>query len=275
MTSSIPVKNVINSPVSSIPFNSQIQLILQWAKLGKSKYVCVANVHMLMEAYWQEKFASVLHKADLVTPDGMPLVWMLRLLGENSQDRVAGMEILLELSEKASAQKFSVFFLGSQQSILDQMKAKLTEQFPNLEIAGMEPLPFRPLTESEDQALIKKVNESGAGLVFVSLGCPKQEYWMAEHKDKIQAVMIGLGGAFPVYAGIQKWAPRWVRESGLEWLYRLIQEPGRLWNRYSKTIPPFMWLAFKQLVAEYSFSLRTRLNYKLSALKGSADDLAM
>ncbi|MCA1994329.1 MAG: WecB/TagA/CpsF family glycosyltransferase, partial [Coleofasciculus sp. S288] len=110
-------------------------------------------------------------------------------------------------------------------------------------------LPFRPLTQEEDEALIQKINESGAGLVFVSLGCPKQEYWMAQHKDKIQAVMLGVGGVFPVYAGIHKNAPRRVKEFGLEWLYRLVQEPRRLWGRYSKTIPPFIWLALKQLLA--------------------------
>jgi N-acetylglucosaminyldiphosphoundecaprenol N-acetyl-beta-D-mannosaminyltransferase len=120
----------------------------------------------------------------------------------------------------------------------------------------MEPLPFRPLTQAEDEALIQKIHESGAGLVFVSLGCPKQEYWMAQHKNKIQAVMLGVGGVFPVYAGLHKRAPRRVREWGLEWLYRLIQEPRRLWKRYFETIPPFMWLAIKQLLTKSSTNFR-------------------
>lgn len=275
MSGAVSVKNIIGSPVSAIPFDTQIQLIIKWATLRLSKYVCVANVHMLMEAHWQDKLASVLNDADLVTPDGMPLVWMLKLMGEASQDRVAGMELMLALCKKASAQNVSVFFVGSQQAILDQMKARFDREFPNLKIAGMEPLPFRPLTKEEDEALIKKINESGAGLVLVSLGCPKQEYWMAEHKGRIQGVMIGLGGVFPVYAGIQKWAPRWVRESGFEWLYRLVQEPGRLWNRYSKTIPPFLWLAAKQLLKEYSVNLKARISYKLNEFNESLDDLAM
>ncbi len=275
MSGAVFVKNIIGFPVSAIPFDTQIQLIIKWATLRLSKYVCVANVHMLMEAHWQDKLASVLNDADLVTPDGMPLVWMLKLMGEASQDRVAGMELMLALCKKASAQNVSVFFVGSQQAILDQMKARFDREFPNLKIAGMEPLPFRPLTKEEDEALIKKINDSGAGLVFVSLGCPKQEYWMAEHKGKIQGVTIGLGGVFPVYAGIQKWAPRWVRESGFEWLYRLVQEPGRLWNRYSKTIPPFLWLAAKQLLKEYSVNLKARLSYKLNEFNESLDDLAM
>jgi N-acetylglucosaminyldiphosphoundecaprenol N-acetyl-beta-D-mannosaminyltransferase len=113
----------------------------------------------------------------------------------------------------------------------------------------MEPLPFRPLTQAEDNAIIQKIHDSGAGIVLVSLGCPKQEYWMNQHKDKIQAVMVGLGGVFPVYAGIHKRAPLWIRNLGLEWFYRLIQEPRRLWKRYRTTIPPFIWLAFRQLLS--------------------------
>jgi N-acetylglucosaminyldiphosphoundecaprenol N-acetyl-beta-D-mannosaminyltransferase len=112
----------------------------------------------------------------------------------------------------------------------------------------MEPLPFRRLNPQEDAAIVEKINHSGAGIVFVSLGCPKQESWMSEHQGKINTVMIGLGGVFPIYAGLHKWAPLWVRRLGLEWLYRLLQEPRRLWKRYYQTIPPFIYLALKQLL---------------------------
>jgi N-acetylglucosaminyldiphosphoundecaprenol N-acetyl-beta-D-mannosaminyltransferase len=130
------------------------------------------------------------------------------------------------------------------------MRQRLEREFPNLKIAGMEPLPFSPLSLTEDAALIQKINQSGAGLVLVCLGCPKQEYWMLEHRNKIQAVMLGLGAVFPLYAGLHKRAPQYIRESGLEWLYRLIQEPRRLWHRYGKTIPPFMWLSLQQLLTQ-------------------------
>ena len=244
----LPTRKVLDFPITALCLNEQIQTILEWASEHKSKTVCVANVHMLMEAYWNPDFAGVLKNADIVTPDGMPLVWMMKKLGATSQDRVAGLDILASVCESAPKKNVSVFFLGSQKQILSGMRSKLEKEYPELNIAAMEPLPFRPLTESEDEALIKKINESGAGIVFVSLGCPKQEKWIAEHKDKIHAVMIGLGGAFPVYAGLQKRAPRIVRESGFEWLYRWLQEPRRLWGRYTKTIPPFMWLAMKQLI---------------------------
>ena len=244
----LPTKVVLDFPITALRLNYQAETIVQWAKAGESKTVCVANVHMLMEAYWNPEFANILKNADIVTPDGMPLVWMMRRMGAREQDRVAGMDIMLALCELAQAMNVSLFFLGSQTEILSRMRDRLGQEFPKLKIAAMEPLPFRPLTESEDEALISKIHSSGAGLVLVSLGCPKQEKWMAQHKGKIQAVMIGLGGVFPVYAGIHKRAPRVIRDLGLEWLYRWIQEPRRLWHRYAKTIPPFIWLATKQLL---------------------------
>ena len=241
---------VIGLPVTALPFESQMTLILEWAKLRLSKAVCIANVHMLVEAYRDTDFASVLQAADMVTPDGMPLVWMLKLLGSPKQDRVAGLDVLQALYDRATTAGVQVFFLGSQSMILDRMRERLSREFPDLQIAGMEPLPFRPMTEAEDEALVQMLNQSGAGIIFVSLGCPKQELWMAKHKHRVNAVMIGLGGAFPVYAGIHKRAPKLVRSSGCEWLYRLLQEPKRLWGRYSSTIPIFIWLACKQLLLD-------------------------
>ncbi|MGI2905523.1 WecB/TagA/CpsF family glycosyltransferase [Tolypothrix sp. VBCCA 56010] len=255
----LPKQRVLDFPITALRFEDQIQTILRWAIARESKTVCVANVHMLMEAHWNPEFASVLNNADIITPDGMPLVWMMRLLGVRYQDRVAGMDIFLALCKLAQTQNVSVFFAGSQPDILSLMQKRLEQEFPKLKIAGMEPLPFRPLTETEDKALIKMINNSGAGLVFVSLGCPKQEKWMAQHQDKIKAVMIGVGGVFPVYAGIHKRAPRLVRDLGFEWLYRWLQEPRRLWNRYTQTIPAFMWLALKQLLMSSSFSTPFRI----------------
>ncbi len=244
----LPTKVVLDFPITALRLNDQAETILQWALAHESKTVCVANVHMLMEAYWNPEFGNILKSADIVTPDGMPLVWMMRQMGARQQDRVAGMDIMMALCELAQAMNVSVFFLGSQNEILSRMRSRLEQEFPKLKIAAMEPLPFRPLTESEDEALVTKIHSSGAGLVLVSLGCPKQEKWMAQHKGKIQAVMIGLGGVFPVYAGVHKRAPRVIRELGFEWLYRWVQEPRRLWERYTKTIPPFIWLATKQLL---------------------------
>ena len=240
--------NVIGTPVTALLFDTQIKIILDWASNYESRIVCVANAHMLTEAYSHPELSNILKSADLVTPDGMPLVWMMRLMGVGKQDRVAGMDILLSLCQLASLQNIRIFFLGSEATILEKMKTKLEHKFPELQIAGMESLPFRPLTSAEAEEIIQRIHQSKAQVVLVSLGCPKQEYWMNEHKSRIQAVMVGLGGVFPVFAGIHKRPPLWVRRAGLEWFYRLIQEPRRLGTRYGKTIPPFIWLSLRQLL---------------------------
>jgi N-acetylglucosaminyldiphosphoundecaprenol N-acetyl-beta-D-mannosaminyltransferase len=244
----VPTRTVLNVPIAALNFANQMQLIADWAMRGHSKMVCVANVHMLMEAYWQPKFARVLADADLRTPDGMPLVWMMRRLGAVRQDRVAGMDIFQSMCQKAQDMGLSVFFVGSDSTTLRKISDRLNREFPDLEVAGMEPLSLIRLPIVEDRDLIKTINRSGANLVFVSLGCPKQEYWMHAYQGKIKAVMIGLGGVFPIYAGLQNRAPSWMRIAGLEWVYRLSQEPKRLWWRYLKTIPPFLWLASRQLI---------------------------
>jgi N-acetylglucosaminyldiphosphoundecaprenol N-acetyl-beta-D-mannosaminyltransferase len=244
----LPVRKIIGNPVTALSFEAQVALMLNWARDRVSKVVCIANVHMLIEAHHNQTFASILQSADLVTPDGMPLVWMLRLLGVSKQDRVAGPDVLIALCHKAVAQGVSLFFLGSEAAILEEMRSRLTKECPNLKIAGMEPLPFRPLTAAEDEAVVEMLNNSGAGIVLVSLGCPKQEVWMANHRDRVKAVMVGLGGAFPMYAQIYPRAPHFVQSLGLEWFYRLLQEPRRLWGRYISTIPIFLWLAFQQLL---------------------------
>ncbi|MGB7414908.1 MAG: WecB/TagA/CpsF family glycosyltransferase [Thermosynechococcaceae cyanobacterium] len=236
--------------MTALPFTEQIDILMQWAVNRRSQAVCVANTHMLIEAYRNPVFSTVLRSADMVTPDGMPLVWMMKLMGALNQDRVAGMDIFRALCKTAPQQKVSIFLLGSQSDILNRIRVRLEDEFPDLDIAGIEPLPFRPMTPAEDQSMIERVNASGAGLVFLALGCPKQEAWIAQHKHQIQAVMIGLGGVFPVYAGIHKRAPRWIRESGFEWLYRLLQEPRRLWKRYRTTIPVFIWLALRQILVQ-------------------------
>ena len=254
----IPVQDVIGFPIAALPVEDQLSAILQWAKSGVSKTVCIANVHMLIEAHRNAQFAAMLKAADLITPDGMPLVWMLRLLGISRQERVAGPDVLAALCRKAPAAGVSLFFLGSQPMILERMRNRLEREFPNLTIAGMEPLPFRPMTAQEDAEIVQKLNASGAGIVLVSLGCPKQERWMVEHQDKVNMVMIGLGGAFPVFAGIHRRAPLLVQRLGLEWFYRLVQEPNRLWKRYTDTIPVFSWLAIKQILTSEQMLLTSK-----------------
>jgi N-acetylglucosaminyldiphosphoundecaprenol N-acetyl-beta-D-mannosaminyltransferase len=248
-SSALPVQPVIGIPVTALRFDDQVEIMHQWAINRASRVVCVANVHMLMEAHRDPAFSEVMHRVDLVSPDGMPLVWMLRHLGKPDQDRMAGLDVFHALCCRAEKTGTSIFFLGSTPDVLSAIESRLHVEFPRLIIAGLESPPFRPLTDVEDQALIERINESGAGLVFVALGCPKQEKWMDGHRGRVHSVMIGLGGAFPVYAGIHKRAPNWVRKSGLEWAYRLAQEPRRLWRRYWDTNLPFTLLALRQLIS--------------------------
>jgi N-acetylglucosaminyldiphosphoundecaprenol N-acetyl-beta-D-mannosaminyltransferase len=243
----LPTVNVTGTGITALPFKEQVDVMVSWAKERSSRVVCVANVHMLMESRWNESLRHVLEKADLITPDGMPIVWVMRSLGIRDQDRVAGLDIFRGVCQQAVEKNISIYLLGSTHDVLSKMKSRLEREFPALKVAGIESPPFRPLTKIEDAALIERINDSGAGITFVSLGCPKQECWMQEHVGKINSVMVGVGAVFPVYAGEQKHAPKWVRESGLEWSYRLLQEPRRLFGRYCKTIPPFIWLALQQV----------------------------
>jgi N-acetylglucosaminyldiphosphoundecaprenol N-acetyl-beta-D-mannosaminyltransferase len=259
ITPQIETQSVIGLPVTALPFEGYIENMMYWADLRLSKVVCVANVHMLTEARGDAWLSSVLHQADLVTPDGMPLVWMLKLLRRKPQDRAAGMDLLLSTCREAQQRGIPVFFVGSEQGVLDRMRVRLNREFPDLIVGGMEPLPFGnlPLPEDPEREVIEKIKASRSGVVFVSLGCPKQEKWMASHQGEIPAVMIGIGGVFPIYAGLLSHAPRVMREAGLEWLYRLIQEPGRLWMRYARTIPPFLWMASQQLLGMMMLKLRS------------------
>ncbi len=259
ITPKIETQSVIGLPVTALPFERYIESIMYWADLRLSKVVCVANVHMLTEARGDVWLSSVLHQADLVTPDGMPLVWMLKILRRKPQDRAAGMDLLVATCREAQRKRISVFFVGSEQRVLDRMRARLNREFPDLIVGGMEPLPFGnlPLPEEPERQVIDNIKASRSGIVFVSLGCPKQEKWMASHKGEIPAVMIGIGGVFPIYAGILSHAPRVIQEAGFEWLYRLIQEPRRLWMRYARTIPPFLWMAAHQLLGILMCKMRS------------------
>ncbi len=196
---------------------------------------------MMVEAKRDPDFAAVLARADVVTPDGMPLVWLMRRRGVPTQQRVAGMDLLPALCRSAAGKGIAVFFLGSTTATLAAIRQRLTEELPELEIAGMESPPFRPLTAAEDEGVVRRIAQSGAGFLFVGLGCPKQERWMDSHRNRVPGVMVGLGGAFPVYAGLDRRAPRLLQGVGLEWAFRLAREPRRLWRRYLVTNTLFLW----------------------------------
>jgi N-acetylglucosaminyldiphosphoundecaprenol N-acetyl-beta-D-mannosaminyltransferase len=235
--------------ISTVLFVDLINLITSIAVSKKTSYVCVANVHMSIEGYKDKGYAEIVNQADIVTPDGMPLVWALRLLYGIKQERVAGMDLLPRLLEKAEQMQLGVYFYGGTPELQTRTEDFVSRQYPNIKNKHFESPPFRPLTEQEEMECIKRINASGAHLVFVALGCPKQEKWMAHMKGKINACMVGIGGALPVLVGMQKRAPKFMQKYGLEWLFRLAQEPRRLFKRYLYTNSLFILLLIKQFFA--------------------------
>jgi len=204
---------------------------------------------MLVEACRDEGFAKELLEADVVTPDGMPLVWLMRRRGALRQERVAGMDLFPALCTEAERQGLAVFFLGSTPDVLDGIRARAQREHPRLEIAGMEAPQVTSQSDAEDAALVARINASGAGFLFIAFGCPKQERWIYRHRGGVQAVMVGLGGAFSVYAKLRGRAPLAMQQSGLEWLYRLVGEPRRLWRRYLVTNTLFLWFLVQERLA--------------------------
>lgn len=236
---------VLGMQISRGSYAQFVDSIIESAESKESAYVCVANVHMLTETYKNKNFAAVVNGADFITPDGKPLTWALRLLKGVRQERVAGMDLLPDLLKLAEEKKIPVYFYGGQQETLDRTQTYLKERFPLLSIAGLYSPPFRQLSNAEEENVIENINRSGARMVFVALGCPKQEKWMSSMQGRVHALMIGVGGALPVMIGAQKRAPGWMQKGGLEWVYRLLQEPRRLFSRYAITNSLFLYLLSK------------------------------
>jgi N-acetylglucosaminyldiphosphoundecaprenol N-acetyl-beta-D-mannosaminyltransferase len=219
------------------------------ARLQMSTMVCLSNVHMLMEAKGDQEFNQIFRNADLRLLDGMPLVWSFQFFHGKRPERIAGKHLMLALLEKASIQKISVFFYGSTPEKLTIAMSYLERHFPYLKIAGHYSPPFRALTAEEYQQHAELIQESGASIVFVALGCPKQERWMHTMKGRIPAVMLGIGIALEVLTGQQKSTPIWIENAGLEWLFRLYKEPRRLAKRYFVTNLQFMGLFLKTVLS--------------------------
>lgn len=220
--------------------------VLTWASSGESRYVCVANVHLTMESHDSDEYRTIVNGADLVTPDGMPLVWALRMFGVASATRVAGFKLTLRVLECAAAEGVAVGFYGGSPAVLRRVVDECAQRFPTLRVAYAYSPPFRPLMAEENLAVIAEINTSAARILFVGLGCPKQERWMAMQRGTVNAVMLGVGATFDFLAGMKPQAPGWMQQAGLEWLFRLATEPRRLWWRYAYHNPRFVALLAEQ-----------------------------
>lgn len=238
---------VVSLDVDLVSHDSALERVTRLAETGRGAYVCFGTVHMVMESHDSPEFGARVNAADMIVPDGMPLVWMQRLQKAENPERVRANDLMMLLMAHAEKAGLRVGFYGGRQEGVDAMLERAKREHPRLEIAYAYSPPFRPLTPEEDAEITANINASGTQVLFMGLGCPKQENWMAEHKDRLNCVMLGVGASFDFYAGNVKESPAWLGRLGMEWLYRLIQEPRRLWRRYLILNPRFMWQAARQL----------------------------
>jgi N-acetylglucosaminyldiphosphoundecaprenol N-acetyl-beta-D-mannosaminyltransferase len=239
--------HVLGVRIHALDWRGTLNTISDWASRHESRCVCVCNVHSVVTASQQTEFGAVIAQADLATPDGAPVAWMLRRLGFPRQQRINGPDLMRRYCALAATLGQSVYLLGGTDEMLDRLQRALLQEHPMLRIAGACSPPFRALTLQEDAAIVDAINASGAAVVWVGLGCPKQELWMHAHRGHVHAVMIGVGAAFPYLSGVTPRAPAWMQRFGLEWLHRLASEPRRLWRRYAVTNSYFIAGALRQL----------------------------
>jgi len=250
-------RRILRTRVDATSYRHATGQVLDWAAAGESRYVCVATVNNLIEGCDDPGYNALMEAADLVTPDGMPLVWGLRLLGVPGASRVYGPDLTPLVCEEAARRGVPVGFYGGQDDVLDDLEVRLTQRYPGLRIAYRWSPPFRPLTAEEEAKVTDDLVRSGARVLFVGLGTPKQERWMADHKG-LPMVMLGVGAAFDFLSGRKRQAPRALQGLGLEWLYRLVHEPRRLWRRYLYRNPRFVALFAAQLLHQRQSRRSTR-----------------
>jgi N-acetylglucosaminyldiphosphoundecaprenol N-acetyl-beta-D-mannosaminyltransferase len=238
---------VLQAAVDVISWDAAINQIVSWGNNHESRYICLCNTHSVVNTCLDPEFKSCVNNADIAAPDGTPIAWALRQFGFSTQQRINGPDLMWKYLSVAEELKQSVFLYGSTDRTLTELRITLSRHFPLLAVAGVYAPGFKDSCIVVDEKEVQMINESGANVVFVALGCPKQEKWMAAHRSSINAVMIGVGAAFDYHAGILKRAPLWWQEHGLEWLYRMAIEPRRLWKRYFKTNTLFIFGISKQI----------------------------
>lgn len=251
-----PRVSVLGVGVSAIGMDEAVGTIGRWIAERSRSYVCVTGVHGVMESQRDPALCRIHNRAGMVTPDGMPLVWLLKHAGHRHADRVYGPDLMEAVFARSAAHGWTHYLYGSSEESLARLEANLLNRFPGARIVGRFSPPFRPLTEAEDAGIVARINASGADIVWVGLSTPKQERWMAAHRDRLAPpVLIGVGAAFDFHAGLKKQAPRFVQRSGFEWLFRMATEPRRLWKRYATNNPQFVVRILAQLAGVRRYPL--------------------
>ncbi len=240
--------------IDEFDYDSAVAQLREWCD-GASRYVCCSTVHMIMESFDSTDFRRCVNGADMVVSDGVPIVFVTRRLGLNRQMRVDAPTLALKLCDMAAKAGISIGLYGSTQKIVDDLASALLTRYPRLRIGYSLSPPFRPLSREEDEKIVEDIRRSGVRLLFVGLGCPKQERWMFDHRGRIPATMLGVGWTFDVLSGHSRMAPRWIQNLAMEWLYRLAQNPRKLWRRHFIHNPRFVVLAALQLMGFRQYPL--------------------
>lgn len=248
---------VLVSPTTYVETTAKV---VEAAKSRIPSVVSCHAVHALIEASRDPELRARVNRFDVVTPDGQPVRWALNTVyGTRLADRVYGPQLTFEICRSAAKEGVSVYFYGGSEVAVSLMVTNLQARLPELRVAGYLSPPFRELSEEEDDEIVKEINESGAGIVFIGLGFPKQDIYASNHQGRIQAVQVCVGAAFDFHAGTKKTAPEWMQRRGLEWLFRLSSEPTRLWRRYLVTNSLFIW----KFVCAVPSMLRRRRWYRM------------
>jgi N-acetylglucosaminyldiphosphoundecaprenol N-acetyl-beta-D-mannosaminyltransferase len=251
MSQPIPRVNILGVGVSAINMTQALDTIDGWISQRDRHYVCITGVHGVMESQRDERLRQIHNQAGLVTPDGMPLAWLSRWKRFPWVERVCGSDLMLAVCRQSLVKGYRHYFYGGAKGVPEKLADRLIRCFPGLQVAGLYSPPYRTLTKDEDERVIRTINDAKPDIVWVGLSTPKQEYWMSEHLGRIgAAVMVGVGAAFDFHAGLKKRAPRWMQRCGLEWCFRLITEPRRLWRRYLINNPWFLWLILCQALGK-------------------------
>jgi N-acetylglucosaminyldiphosphoundecaprenol N-acetyl-beta-D-mannosaminyltransferase len=240
--------DVLGVGISAINLTEALETIEGWLQRKDPNYVCVTPAHGVMESRRNPKLRKILNESGMTTPDGMSIVWLLKMYGHSKVTRVYGPDLMLAVCRYSAQQGFRQFLYGGEDGVAEELARKLQTRFPGLSIAGTYTPPFRSLTPEEDKEIIERINRSEADIVWIGISTPKQELWMADHIGKLDApVIIGVGAAFDFLSGKKLQAPTWMQRNGMEWLFRFLTEPRRLWKRYIQ-YPKFVLLVIAQLI---------------------------
>ncbi|MCB0208611.1 MAG: WecB/TagA/CpsF family glycosyltransferase [Anaerolineae bacterium] len=252
----LPKVNILGVGVHAITMAQALAQISNWIEQGIRQYVSICTVHTVMECQRSEPVRRAVNSAGLATPDGMPLVWLGQLKSKLAVTRVYGPDLMLALCELSVQRGYRHYFYGGADGVAEQLAQRLQTRFPGLHMAGTYCPPYRPAFHQEDDHIIEQINQTSPDIIWVGLGTPKQDLWMAAHRDRLTApVLIAVGAAFDFHTGRLPQAPHWMQRNGLEWFFRLLQEPRRLWHRYLVYNPLFILLIIAQALGLKKFSL--------------------